>query len=329
MMNTPRRCLLVLLAGLTPTFSSSSAALPDSNSRTFQLTYRATVRAAPEGSRTLEAWLPLPQTDPNQIIHRVSVEAPGPVTIAREPREGNQALYVRVEHPQRDVAITLTITATRRENSGRTETLSPVERAAALAAEPLVPTDGVIRELAIEVTRGMTTNAEKARAIYDKVTGMMKYDKTGTGWGRGDALFACDARRGNCTDFHALIIGMARSVGIPARFAIGLPLPDARGEGVIPGYHCWAELYIEGRAWVPVDSSEASKNPSKKDYFFGHHDENRIEFSRGRHLKLAPQQQGPPLNFFVYPYAEVDGKPYGAVDHAFAFADLPAVAGGH
>ena len=143
---------------------------------------------------------------------------------------------------------------------------------------------------------------------------MMRYDKSGTGWGRGDALFACDARRGNCTDFHALVIGMARSVGIPARFAIGLPLPAARGAGEIPGYHCWAELYVEGRGWVPVDTSEAAKDPARRDYFFGHHDENRLEFSRGRHLTLVPAQQGPPLNFFVYPYAEVDGKPHEAIE---------------
>ncbi len=269
----------------------------------------------------------MPVTDENQTIHEVSIQAPGPVTIARDGREGNHALFVSVENPREDVSIALTIRATRLENAGRPGALSPDERAADLAAEPLVPIDGVIRDLAVETVHGLRTDAEKARAIYEKVTGMMKYDKSGTGWGRGDALFACDAKRGNCTDFHALLIGMARSVGIPARFAIGLPLPEARGSGVIPGYHCWAELYIEGRGWVPVDSSEASKNPMKRDYFFGHHDENRLEFSRGRNLTMAPPQQGPPLNFFIYPYAEVDGKPHAAVDHAFTFDDLPEIRG--
>lgn len=57
-----------------------------------------------------------------------------------------------------------------------------------------MPLDGQIRELAVGVTNGLTTDAEKARAIYDKVTGIMKYDKSGTGWGRGDALYACDAK---------------------------------------------------------------------------------------------------------------------------------------
>jgi transglutaminase-like putative cysteine protease len=327
MMNAPRRCLPALTAGLVLVSSSLSAALPTLNTRTFRLTYRATLRAIPEGACTLEAWVPMPQTDANQTIHQVSIAAPGPVTIAREPREGNQSLNVRIEHPGEEVAITLTITATRRENSGRAGPPTSAERAADLSAEPLVPTDGVVRDLAVEATRGMKTDEEKARAIYDKVTGMMKYDKSGSGWGRGDALFACNAKRGNCTDFHALIIGMARSVGIPARFAIGLPSPEARGSGEIPSYHCWAELYIEGRGWVPIDSSEAAKDPSKRDYFFGHHDENRLEFSRGRHLKLAPSQHGPPLNFFVYPYAEIDGKPHAAIDHTFSFEDLPAGTG--
>ncbi len=197
-----------------------------------------------------------------------------------------------------------------------------------LAPEPLVPLSGPVRDLAEQATAGLATDAAKARAIYDTVTAMMRYDKTGTGWGRGDALFACDARRGNCTDIHALIIGMARCSGIPARFAIGLSLPEARisGETDLGGYHCWAELYVNGRGWVPVDASEAVKNPSRREYFFGHHDENRLELSRGRNLTLNPAQHGPALNFFVEPYAEVDGRPHAAVERRVTFRDRETIA---
>jgi transglutaminase-like putative cysteine protease len=290
-------------------------------SRTFQLVYQATVRSIPVDAKTLEVWVPVPQTDSNQTIHQISITAPVPVTLGREPRFGNQSLHVRVHHPKEPVQITLVIEATRRENAGHRQSLTADERRAYLAPEPLVPLDGSIRALAVGATRGLRSDEERARAIYEKVTGMMKYDKTGTGWGRGDALYACDAKRGNCTDFHALVIGMARSVGIPARFAIGLPVPESRGAGAIPGYHCWAELHVDGRGWIPVDSSEASRNPAKRGYFFGHHDENRLEFSRGRNLKLVPSQQGPLLNFFVYPYAEVDSKPHEVIDHKFMFTD--------
>ncbi len=290
-------------------------------SRTFQLTYQATIRDLPRDAKTLLAWVPLPQTDSNQTIHQISITGPVPVTIGRESRFGNQSLHARVDRPKGPVQITLVIEATRTENGGRQQSLRAEDRRTQLTPEPLVPLDGPIHELAVGATHGLTTDEEKARAIYEKVTGMMKYDKSGTGWGRGDALYACEAKRGNCTDFHALLIGMARSVGIPARFAIGLPLPESRRSGEIAGYHCWAELYVERRGWVPVDSSEASKNPAKREYFFGHHDEHRLEFSRGRNLTLTPAQQGPPLNFFVYPYAEVDGKPHDAVDHKFTFIE--------
>jgi hypothetical protein len=47
------------------------------------------------------------------------------------------------------------------------------------------------------------------------------------------------------------------------------PDPEGKREGDIPGYHCWAEFYLDGVGWVPVDASEASKFPAKRDYFFG------------------------------------------------------------
>jgi transglutaminase-like putative cysteine protease len=318
------RLWLVLTVGALPVFVASAAASgpePPLRSRTFQVTYEVTIRDLPKDAKVLETWVPLPQTDPNQSIHQISIEAPHPVTLGELGRDRNHCLHVRVDRPKEPVQIKVIIEATRRENAGRKESLRTEDRRTHLAPEPLVPLDGPIRELAIEATAGLTTQAEKARAIYEKVTGMMKYDKSGTGWGRGDALYACDAKSGNCTDFHALLIGMARSAGIPARFAIGLPIPESRGTGEIPGYHCWAELYVDGRGWIPVDSSEASKNPAKRAYFFGHHDENRLELSRGRHLTLVPAQRGAPLNFFVYPYAEVDGRPHDSIDHKFTFTD--------
>ena len=52
--------------------------------------------------------------------------------------------------------------------------------------------------------------------------------------------------------------GPTRAEGIPARFIIGFPL-KADAEGTVPGYHCWAEFYLPGRGWIPVDASDASK----------------------------------------------------------------------
>jgi transglutaminase-like putative cysteine protease len=231
------------------------------------------------------------------------------------------------------VPVTVTFDAVRKERiqsiaAVSRNTAPPADLARWLKPDRLVPIDKKIRRWAQEVVDAAhaKTDLERARAIYNHVVATVKYDKSGTGWGRGDIYYACDARRGNCTDFHAIFIGYARAVGIPARFAIGFPLPADRGAGKITGYHCWAEFYAAGIGWVPVDASEASKNPAMREYFFGAHDENRVELSKGRDLVLTPKQQGAPLNYFVYPYAEVDGKAYTSIETSYSFRDLAAVA---
>jgi transglutaminase-like putative cysteine protease len=165
---------------------------------------------------------------------------------------------------------------------------------------------------------------EKAYAIYDYVFHTLRYDKSGEGWGRGDAMWACDSKHGNCTDFHSLFIALMRADKIPARFEIGFPLPAGGSQGEIPGYHCWSEFYVSGLGWVPVDISEAWKDPARHDFFFGSLDTNRVQFTIGRDLTLVPPQSGPPLNYFVYPYVELNGQPYDHVEKKFSFRDLPS-----
>ncbi|MHC5075896.1 MAG: transglutaminase-like domain-containing protein, partial [Planctomycetota bacterium] len=151
----------------------------------------------------------------------------------------------------------------------------------------------------------------RARALYDHTIDRMRYAKYGSGWGKGDAVYACDARTGNCTDFHSYFIALCRSVGIPARFAIGAAIPSARNEGGVDGYHCWAEFYTDGR-WWPVDISEGDKCSSLSTYYFGHHPANRIEFSRGRDLVVEPAPNSGPINFLAYPILEINGQPVKA-----------------
>jgi transglutaminase-like putative cysteine protease len=189
-----------------------------------------------------------------------------------------------------------------------------------------VPIDGMPLEL-IKDKKLPMDQFEAARVLYDVVNQHMRYSKQGTGWGQGDSVWACKSGYGNCTDFHSLFMSLALSQKIPSKFEIGFPLPEKRGSGEIPGYHCWAFFRPEGHGWVPVDISEANKNPRMRDYYFGNLTEDRVSFSSGRDLDLVPRQQGEPLNFFVYPYVEVDGKPYDKIDKQFTFKDLPS--GGH
>src|SRR5947209_2843762 len=86
------------LALLAP--PSATSAEEPIGSRTFRVTYEATVRDIPAGTKALDVWLPVPQTDRNQAVHRLTIDAPNPVTIGREARFGNQCLHVRVAEPE-------------------------------------------------------------------------------------------------------------------------------------------------------------------------------------------------------------------------------------
>src|SRR5439155_2774153 len=103
-----------------------------------------------------------------------------------------------------------------------------VEAPRYLRPEMLVPVNETFKTLAQKAAAGKTDDLERAKALYDHVISRMRYDKSGTGWGHGDAMYACDARTGNCTDFHAYFIALSRSIGIPARFAIGATIPAGR-----------------------------------------------------------------------------------------------------
>ena len=304
-------------------------------SRTFLLTCRFVVPAQPAGTKVVDFWMPMPHSDKSQEVRDLNYSTPTAVTIATDAY-GNQILHLRsdVDAPvNKPLTVTLTARVTRREhlNLRATDDHAPAETEATdpnlkrwLAPDRLVPLDAKIKAQAQEVVdkAHATTPLAKVRAIYEHVVSTVTYDKTSQGWGRGDIYYACDARRGNCTDFHAIVIGYCRALGIPARFSIGLPLPPERGKGEVKGYHCWAEFFTKETGWVPVDASEAAKNPDKRKYFFGAHDENRVEFTRGRDLTLVPKQAGPPLNYFVYPYAEADGKPIEDVARTYTFEDV-------
>lgn len=302
--------------------------------RRFQFAYEVRVPALPDANASLRLWIPLPSSDGQQRIETLEIRSPVPYHVLREAEFGNRYVFVEVPPEQLKAPQTVRIQfrAQRHENRVAARPIRGLVLNASEAAvldrflrpDRLVPLDGIVRALAQQATAGRDEPLAKARAIYDYVVATVRYDKSGQGWGRGDAVFACTARRGNCTDFHSMLIGMMRSVGLPARFEIGFSIPRDSSAGEIPGYHCWAQFYLAGTGWVPVDASEAWKNPPLRDYFFGAHDANRILFSVGRDLHLEPAPQAGPLNFFVYPHAELNGEVFTNIETRFFFQDLPA-----
>lgn len=318
---------LVVLLAVLPVFAQTSSA---PKQRHFTFHYSFVVKNVPAG-KPLSIWFPLANSDAYQDISVISQKGDLPLRRTQEKEYGDWMFHAEEAAATKDeYQFSIDYDVVRKEHvvlvDGKpvkpAKKTPHVELARFLEPDQLVPTTGLPAELAVEQTRGATTQLEKARDIYDYVFHTMKYDKTGSGWGHGDTLWACDSKRGNCTDFHSVFISMARSQRIPARFEIGFPIPAGKHSSEVAGYHCWTEFYIDSIGWIPIDISEAWKHQELRDYYFGAHDPNRVQFSIGRDVKLNPPQAGKPLNYFVYPYVESDGKEFGNVSINFAFQDV-------
>jgi len=292
-------------------------------SRTFLFTYAATITGLPPGGMA-RVWIPVPPSDGEQTVKIAGRDFPVEPRFGQEATNGNGMFYFHVVAPRNGtIPLGVTYRVTRHESAGqRCRDSASVDRY--LKADALVPVGG--KPLLLLKERALPGDSvELARVLYDVVDDYLEYRKDKPGYGRGDVGWACDSRFGNCTDFHSLFISLCRCERLPAKFEIGFGLPEARGSGTVQGYHCWAYfLRSEKGGWVPVDISEANRHPAKRAYFFGHVCENRVAFSTGRDLVLVPKQDGPPLNFFIYPYVEVAGKPWPRerIATTFSYSDV-------
>lgn len=269
----------------------------------FEFSYKVTIPPIEEEGRL---WLPIASSDRFQKVELLGVTTHKPWRQTRDKNFGNRIFVMKLTKSDSGKTVELRYRVERKEKSGyRAGKKEDVSRH--LKAESLVPKNDRLAGIAKEQTRGAKSDEDRAKALYWHTLGRMAYDKSGTGWGRGDAMYACDSRTGNCTDFHAYFIGLARSVNLPARFAIGFTIPADKDEGVIGGYHCWAEFHAGGK-WHPVDISEADKHPELKDYYLGRHPANRFQFSMGRDLEIDPSPASGAMNYLVYPLVESGGK---------------------
>jgi transglutaminase-like putative cysteine protease len=290
--------LKLLAIPLLLVVSLSLAAEP--RERKFKIDYSVSVDKMPTLTDLVELWLPIPHNDAHQTISKLNIESQYPYKFEKGDF-GNRILHLRIVKPlENSFLLDVQFVVQRKEHLRAADDRDPnLQRW--LQPGRSVPLDSEIREEARKVVQGAgaQTDREKARAVYIHIVDTaVKYDQ------RND-----------------LFIAYARALEIPARSSAGLSLPADHGEGTIRDCHCWAEFYSKGVGWIPVDVSAAAIDPARREYFFGAHDENRVEFSRGRDLILTPRQQGEPLNFFIYPYVEVDGKPYGKVTHTIRYSD--------
>jgi transglutaminase-like putative cysteine protease len=318
--------LVSAMPGATETLSIDAKILETSQETLVRFIYDCQVNQIPDAAEKLKIWIPIPRRDTVQDHELVEISSPGPLIITREEEYGNRMAYCELPLPaDRDsLRWRLVHRVTRHPWTRAAKDDGPnADLKRYLAPDRLTPTSGYITEVASDIRNDTNTKATSVgRQLYDFCISEMSYSKDGVGWGQGDVKWACDAKTGNCSDYHSLFIALCRVRGIPAKFEIGFPLPYSGDRGTVGGYHCWAKFYDPESGWIALDASEADKHPALKETFFGGLDSRRIHFTTGRDITLSPPQEGPPLNFFVYPYVEIDGKSHPHVSKQFEFRIL-------
>ncbi len=269
-------------------------------------------------------WVPYPLSDEYQRIDDVRIDGNADYyAIYREPKSGAIYLYAQWDGKKDSYKFRLSFNAFAKERKVRLKEEGeeiPAEVRKYLESNYWIPTDGKIAEIAKDIVKGRKGILEKARAIYDWVVENTYRDPNIRGCGLGIVEQTLASRGGKCADISSVYVALARAAGVPAREVFGLRLGKKPEQDITGGYHCWAEFYLPGTGWVPVDPSDVRKimlvrKLSLKDaepyreYYFGAVDEFRIVLERGgRGIVFNPRQDEKPLNYFMYPYAEVDGK---------------------
>src|SRR2546421_1904451 len=93
-----------------------------------------------------------------------------------------------------------------------------------LRPSKVLPTDGIVKATASEITKGAKTDVEKARAIYEWIVDNTFRNPKTRGCGVGDIRFMLESKDlgGKCADLNALYVGLARAAGLPARDVYGI-----------------------------------------------------------------------------------------------------------
>lgn len=304
--------------------------------RTFEITTRIEI---PNGGGAVRTWIPLPSVaaedwirplgdrwDANggdAIVHQTSYSGTKMLAVSWPSEAAAPAVTVTSRVATRDRTVDLT--------GGRAAApLSRAERTLFTAATALVPTDGIVRATAEKITAGAVSDLAKARSLYEWIVVNTFRDANTRGCGSGDvaAMLQTGNLGGKCADLNALFVGLARSVGIPAREFYGIRVAPSRfgykslganSEDITKAQHCRAEVYLDDFGWVPMDPADVrkvvleeppgnlalsdAKVEAARQTLFGAWETNWIAYNDARDVRL-PGAAGPAVGFLMYPQAE-------------------------
>jgi transglutaminase-like putative cysteine protease len=308
--------------------------------RTFEVTTHVEV-LNPSGSTRI--WVPVPLTSVTPFQRRLANKFTAEGGTAKLVESKADSLGIVIAEFPAGVKPTLTFKTRVATKNIAVDLSAPVKAPKVDRAEldqylrptSLLPTGGIVKGTATEITTGATTDVQKARAIYEWIVENTFRDPKARGCGIGDIRFMLESRDlgGKCADLNALYVGLARASGLPARDVYGIRVAkselgykslSASSENVTKAQHCRAEVYLNAHGWVPVDPADVRKvvleeppgnRPLDDDMvkkararLFGSWEMNWIAYNFAHDVAL-PGSTGKSLGFFMYPQAETaDGR---------------------
>ncbi|HEY1897901.1 MAG TPA: transglutaminase-like domain-containing protein [Terracidiphilus sp.] len=305
--------------------------------RTFEVVTRVEL-LKPDGVSHI--WLPAPLTRNTPYQKTISARFAAEGGTARLSKDKQNALGIVSATYAANARPVLTLTSRVSLKNYAVDLSSPgkapprTEQDYFLQPSLYVPTDGIVKATALKATAGATTDLEKARAIYEWVVANTFRDPKVRGCGRGDIRFMLESgdMGGKCADLNALYVGLARSVGLPARHVYGLRIAKSElgyqslgvaTDKATKGQHCRVEVYLSEHGWVPVDPADVRKVALEeppgnrplsdqivsraRDHLFGSWEMNWMAYNYAHDVEL-PGSANKPVVYFMYPQAETSER---------------------
>jgi transglutaminase-like putative cysteine protease len=321
------------LAGVSR-LSAAQSAENTSPWRAFEVVTRVQVLDAEGATRV---WLPTPLTRDTDYFKNLGSEwsaEGGAINYVEDPKYAAGIVSAGFPASAQNPVVRLTsrfATRDRYVDLSKPPRTAPREDPAVLKAalQPteMIPTDGIVRDKAMEITKGQRTDIDKSRAIYEWIVENTFRDPKvrGCGWGDIKSMLETGNLGGKCGDLNALYVGLARASGVPARDVYGIRVAKsnngylsmgANTESISKAQHCRAEFWSQAFGWVPVDPADVRKvaleeppgnrplsDPKVQEArkkLFGYWEMNWLAYNRAHDLAL-PGASGWKVPYFMYP----------------------------
>jgi transglutaminase-like putative cysteine protease len=303
--------------------------------RTFEVTTRVEV-LFPEGATRV--WLPVPSVDSvyQKVIDNAWSGNASTMKIVHDGTYGAGLFYAEWATAEKNPAVELYSRFATRDHAVDLSSpmpglrMSGPEREFYTQSTEHMPTDGIVKQTAQDITKGAKTDYQKAKAIYEWIVDNTFRDPKTRGCGVGDIKTMLETGNlgGKCADINALYVGLARAAGLPARDVYGVRVAKSQfgyrslGAGtsnITRAQHCRAEVYLTGFGWVPVDPADVRKvvleekpQPTTvndplveavRPKLFGAWEMNWLAFNTANDIVLPNAQSGK-ITFFMYPQGE-------------------------